>query len=130
MRMRGFVACLLLAPLAAGCGEVQSTLVGGKPITYWLQALHESNAKKRKEAVYKLGNVGSADPAAWPAVLAALQDTDATVRCEAILGILKFGAASQEAVPQLERLRRQDSSPRVRDYARQALERIDQGFES
>ena len=68
--MRQFKWALIVAALtlAAGCGPAAPTLSGGKPVSHWVQALHDPDPKKREEAVEKLGNVGSADPAAYPAL--------------------------------------------------------------
>src|SRR5262249_6782654 len=113
--------------LAPGCAQPQPTFAGGKPIEHWLKALESRDPKTRKEAVRKLGNVGSADPAAFPAVLGALNDPDTGVRREAIIAMLKFGAQAREAVPVLTELKRQDKDSRVRECAEKALESIEQG---
>jgi HEAT repeat protein len=113
----------LLAVWSNGCGRAQPTLAGGKPVSYWVEAVKSSDAKLRKEAVFKLGNVGPTDPTAFPAVASALDDQDAKVRCEAILAVLKFGAQAREVVPVLTRLR-QDPNSQVRDYAAKALDKL------
>lgn len=116
---------LLLALLAGGCGKERPMLAGGKPVRYWVEALRGSDAKLRKQAAFKLGNVGPADPSALPALLGALKDRDAAVRREAILALLKCGPEAQEAVPELRRLQRQDADIRVRICAARALEKLD-----
>src|SRR5262245_46715420 len=65
---------VLLAILLAGCGRSSVPLaVHGKPVAHWLQALHESDTKSRRKAVEALGNVGAADPAVIPALIATLE---------------------------------------------------------
>src|SRR5689334_10868552 len=108
---RGRVLCLSfvspsligagLALMVTGCGHAPPTLAGGKPVSYWVEELKNPDPKLRKTAVAKLGNVGSTDPAAFPAVCEALKDSDAAVRREAILALVKFGAAAREAIPTL-----------------------------
>jgi HEAT repeat protein len=112
-----------LALLAAGCGQTGPTLAGGKPVGHWVEALRSSDAKMRKTAVLKLGNLGSADPAALPAVTGALKDPDAAVRREAALALLRNAPAAAEAVPALTAAKT-DRDPQVREYAAKALERI------
>jgi HEAT repeat protein len=115
---------VLPAALAAGCGPARPTLAGGKPVDHWVQALRDADARVRRNAAFKLGNVGSCDPAALPALLGALHDPDAGVRCQAILALVKFGPEAREAAPALARLQRHDPSARVRTYAGKALARL------
>jgi hypothetical protein len=107
-----------------GCGQAAATMAGGKPVCYWVEAIHSPDAKLRKEAVFKLGNVGPADAAAFSALQEALRDADAAVRCEAILAMLKGGPAAQEAVPILTEMREHDRDAKVREYAGKALEKL------
>jgi HEAT repeat protein len=123
--MRRLVLAGLLLVICGGCGPKPPTLAGGKPVQHWVETLeHSTDVKQRKEAAFKLGNVGTAEPAAFPALVAALKDSDAKVRCEAILALLKFGAEAQDAVPVLTELRELDADSKVRTYAERALEKL------
>src|SRR5438046_8548903 len=75
---------VLLAVASSGCSRPQPTLAGGKPVSHWVEALQSPDAKLRKEAAFKLGNVGATDPTAFPALVGALKGRDAAVRCEAV----------------------------------------------
>ena len=99
-------------------------LAGGKPVDQWVAALNDPDAKTRKTAALKLGNVGTADPHALPALIAALDDRDAKVRTEVVLALVKFGHEAREAVPKLERIRRNDPNLKVRDYAGKLIEKL------
>src|SRR5579875_1600523 len=92
----------LLLALCGGCGSKPPALAGGKPVHYWLEALHHADARVRKQAAFKLGNVGVVDDKVLPALIAALKDPDAAVRCEAILALLKCGPAAAQALPKLQ----------------------------
>ena len=107
-----------------GCGRSAPTLAGGKPVSHWVEELHNPDAKLRKEAAFKLGNVGITDAQALPALLGALTDPDATVRCEVILALVKFGSAAREAVPKLLEYHEHDPDPKVREYAGKALAKV------
>src|SRR5437588_5142509 len=121
------VALLLLAVVVSGCGKAEPTLAGGKPVGYWVQALKDPDARLRKKAAFKLGNVGPADATALPALVEALSDPDAHVRSEAILALVKFGPAAKDARPVLAQLRQRDPSVQVRTQAGKALEKLQNG---
>jgi HEAT repeat protein len=115
---------ILVGVGCVGCGKSPPTLAGGKPVSYWLDALHAPDAKVRKKAAFKLGNVGSADPAALPALTAALADRDAAVRCEVILALLKFGSSARDVVPTLLVMQQRDGNAQVRQYAAKAVAKL------
>jgi HEAT repeat protein len=122
--MRQFVAAAILVAVAIGCNrKTQPTMVHGKPVDFWLTEITGKDPKARKKAVSALGLVGPADPAAIPAVIAALKDNDASVRNEAALALLNLGSAASEAVPALtETLKDPDGV--VRASAAKAIDRI------
>ena len=117
-----FLAVLLAC--AGGCGRARPTLAGGKPVLHWVAALRSPDARLRKEAVFKLGNVGPTDTAAFPAVRAALDDKDWRVRREAVLALTKFGPEATEAVPTLTQICQPDPNAQVRNCAARALARL------
>src|SRR5262245_6692165 len=110
----------LVALTIAGCQKAEPPKAGGKPVSYWVDALKESDAKVRKKAAFKLGNVGPTDGAALPALLGALEDADPGVRCEAVLALMKFGPPAREAIPTLEHMKARDRNAQARNYASRA----------
>jgi HEAT repeat protein len=124
MRHPCFLALALCFALCCGCGKSRPPLAGGKPVRYWIEALQSPDAKIRKQAAFKLGNVGPSDPNALPALLEALNDGDATVRREAILAVLKCGIEARTAVPTLRAVQQTDPNGQVRQCAAQALARL------
>ena len=116
---------VLLALAMSGCSKAGPTLAGGKPIDHWVAALQDPDAKLRKTAAQKIGNLGPAHPAAFPALHDALKDRDPGVRCEVILALVKFGPEAKEDLPTLAQLRKQDPNAKVRDYAARSLEKLE-----
>ena len=88
MRFLSSIGLALLLATVCGCGKEQPTLSGGKPVGHWVRTLQDPIPKMRKQAAFKLGNVGTSDPVALPALIGALKDRDAGVRREAVLAAL------------------------------------------
>jgi HEAT repeat protein len=120
--MRYLLAALLLAP-ALGCAKAPPTMAHGKPVEHWVQALRGRDAHARQKAVRVLGNVGTSDPAAVPALARAAADPAPAVRRAAVTALLQLGPAAAEARPALERLRN-DPDPQVRRDAALAVRKL------
>lgn len=120
--MKRLVFLILLLSLN-GCAKAQPTMAGGK----WASVLHDPDANVRKKAAFTLGNIGPSDPAVLPALIGALTDADAGVRCETILALLKYGPAAKEAIPELTQVQEKDRDPKVREYAAKALDKLKEG---
>ncbi len=119
-------ACVIAIALS-GCGRSGPKFAGGKPMSYWLQALQTGDAKQRQKAVFKLGNAGATDPVVLPAVIADLKDRDPAVRCEAILAVVKNGRGASAAIPALTELQQRDPNTQVRSYATRARAKLQRG---
>jgi HEAT repeat protein len=125
--MRAIPVFLLgAALLAAGCAKRPPLTAHGKPVAHWVEALRDPDARVRRKAVQVLGNVGTADPAAIPALTGAVKDKDARVRSAAVLSLLKIGPDAREAIPVLHDARN-DKDPKVRAQAALALAKIQGG---
>jgi HEAT repeat protein len=59
-----------------------------------------------------------------PALIEALKDKDAGIRCSAAIGLGYFGEQAKDAIPALQEAQH-DRDPRVREAAGVALSRID-----
>jgi HEAT repeat protein len=124
------VLFLLTAGLLAGCArQPVLKMAHGKPVAHWVAAVRDPDAGVRKKAVVALGHVGTADPAALPALIGALKDPEALVRRQAVLSLLNLGAEARAAVPALEEAC-QDSDALVSGYARKALAKVRGGEEA
>jgi len=127
MNCRKLLIVILAAIASSGCTrKFGPTLAGGKPVEEWVQALSDPDAKLRKKAAEKLGNVGSSDPAVVPALCAALNDKNADVRCEVILALVKSGPGAKAAIGPLRAISQQERDTKVRTYAAKALEKLEE----
>jgi len=116
---------VFVALVISGCGKrAGPTLVGGKPISVWVESLRSPDARVRQKAVDKLGNVGTADPQAFPAVVGALTDTDPAVRQAAIRALPKFGSKARDAVTDLSKIASDDPDAGLRSEAASAIQVI------
>ena len=118
------VTAMFAAGLCGCASQAGPTLAGGKPVSYWVKALEDSDARVRKKAVDKLGNVGNADPQAFPAVLTALKDKDAAVREAAVVALPKFGDRARESLTALAEVEADDPDDGVRAKAAATVQSI------
>jgi len=124
--MRLILVAILVISFS-GCTAQPAPDTGAR-VRHWIEALRQPDAKMRKEAAFKLGNLGLTDPASVvPALTEALKNADASVRCEVILALLKCGPAAKEAIPELTEAQQKDRDAKVRDYATKALEKLKEG---
>jgi HEAT repeat protein len=125
MRQLGVLGVTIVVGLGpVGCGTAPVTLAGGKPVAHWLADLKAQDARMRKQAVVKLGNVGTADPAVLPALLGAIKDQDAGVRYAVIVALAQHGPATPAALAALAEAQKQDRAAQVRQAAGRALEKL------
>jgi HEAT repeat protein len=118
------IAVFLITFLGCSRSPIANT---GERVNYWVQVLQEPEAKRRQEAAFKLGNLGPTDPAkVLPALIAALKDADAEVRCAAILALVKCRPEARRAISELAEVQKNDDDARVRDYAGQAVATLQQ----
>jgi HEAT repeat protein len=115
----------ILVILLGGCSG-KPTPDSSARVPHWIEALRQPDAKQRKQAAFKLGNLGLTDPATVvPALIGALKDADPAVRSEVILALLKCGPAAKQALPQLSEVQQQDGDAQVRSYAAKARAKIE-----
>jgi HEAT repeat protein len=118
----------MTAVVTGGCSKSAfPTQAGGKSVQHWVDRLSGSVLKNREEAATKLGNVGTADAAAIPALIGALKDKSPLVRRAAILALAKSGHAAQDAVAPLTEIQKHDQDAKVRELAAKGLKLLQGG---
>ncbi len=123
-RIHILVGFSLVLPI--GCGKAPPPT----RVNYWVEALRAPDARVRKKAAFTLGNLNATDSAVVPALQASLRDTDAAVRREAILALMKCGSIAVEALPSLTEMSQRDPDALVRTYAAKAVQRLQEGKRS
>src|SRR5262245_13012460 len=124
--MRTTFTLIAVAVLAAGCTreKVPTELYfSGEPVSHWTEAAKSPDPKVRKKAIDVLGNVGPSDPAAIPALIAAVKDKDASVRDAAVLALSKIGPQAADGLP-ARREEMKDANPTVPAHAVTAVDRV------
>ena len=115
---------LILSLTLPACAQKQTAITAhGKPVSFWLDELRNSDPQAREQAVNMLGNVGKADEAVMPALIGAVADADPGVRDAAVLALLNIGpdaAAGEDTLNQAL----SDPDATVRAHAAKALERV------
>ncbi len=119
-------ALMVLLGLAAcgnGCQSEERgpTLSGGREVKSWVAALRDPKPTVRRQAVLKLGNVGDADASVADALAEALEDSDAQVRHDAVLAVVKLRKPGAAIKARIDTMSREDKDPRVRDVSTRAL---------
>ncbi len=116
---------LIAALFLSGCGKSAPTLSGGKELSYWIAAVHDPSPSVRKEAAAKLGNAGAVEQGVVDALSVELTDTQADVRCAAILALARCRPDEvRSVVPTLEKLAASDPSLKARQYAARAVKKL------
>ena len=111
--------------LATGCGEKRTPmLAGGREVKSWVADLQSPEARVRRQAVLKLGNVGGTDPSVAPALAQALRDPDALVRHDAMLAVVKLPTPPDDIVTTLRAMAKDDKDARCRESAGKALKKL------
>ncbi len=124
-RRQRYLVKVVLALLVAGCGETAShTTVGGRDASAWIKALNDPDAKLRRQAVLKLGNVIADNPAAAEALETALKDADPLVRFDAVLAVFKDPVPRPSVLLALESMSLSDPDQKVKEAAAKALVKI------
>ena len=96
----------------------QSLLYGGKPASFWLNQLQDTNPKFRVEAVEALGSIAQKNKELIPVLMQALKDKDYTIEDAASKAL---GSLGTDAVPGLVEILKEKPSPYALNRAAVAL---------
>jgi HEAT repeat protein len=80
---------------------VEEAFSEARPISFWIDQLHDAQAARREQAAKAVGSIGSSAKAAVPALLQAVEDQEARVRLAAIQSLGRIGPDAKDAAPAL-----------------------------
>jgi HEAT repeat protein len=96
----------------------------GRTLTEWVADLKAASPQVRNAAAYEISGMGPAAAAAVPALIAALDDPEASVRFPVTVALGEIGPAAKDAVPRLKKMMDDEINDEVAAAAKRALRRI------
>jgi HEAT repeat protein len=119
-------AVLLLAPgaWAQGAGSAKEPVSDGRTLSEWVAELKGAAPQTRNAAAYEISGMGPAAAPAVPALIAALDDPDPTVRFPVTVALGEIGPAAKAAVPKLKQMMDEEINDEIAAGAKRALKRI------
>ena len=119
------ISALSKEPGSEDAATQQSVLYRGRPLSFYTQ--EAQNPVSRAAAFRAIGSFGSEANSAIPQVIAALRDSDATVRSAAAWALTQIAPKNDAGTVAALAQALSDSSPRVRGLAAVALREIGSG---
>jgi HEAT repeat protein len=118
-------AVFILASSAWAQGTASKEPVAdGRTLTQWVADLKAAAPQTRNAAAYEISGMGPAAAAAVPALIAALDDPEASVRFPVTVALGEIGPAAKGAVPRLKKMMDEEINDEVAAAAKRALRRI------
>jgi HEAT repeat protein len=96
----------------------------GRTLSEWVAELKAAAPQTRNAAAYEISGMGPAAAAAVPALIAALDDPEATVRFPVTVALAEIGPAAKDAVPRLKKMMDEEINDEIAASARRAVRRI------
>jgi hypothetical protein len=118
---------VLAAPAAAQKSKVAKAgepSYDGRPLSSWVEDLSGLSPYTRHSAAYAIASMGPKGAPAVPALIKALDDSEATVRYASALALREIGPDAKAAVEPLRKLVDGDRSEDVVAMARKAIKQI------
>ena len=86
---------------------------------------NDANVGVRANAVIAVGYVGAEAKSVVPFLIERLKENDGDIQCAAALALIQMGPAAKDAVPAVLAAWKSSGGPMLRDYAMDALQKID-----
>jgi HEAT repeat protein len=119
------VAVLVLTSSAWAQGATaKEPVADGRTLSEWVSDLKAVAPQTRNAAAYEISGMGSAAAPAVPALIEALDDSQASVRFPVTVALGEIGPAAKAAVPKLKTMVDEEINDEVAAAAKRALRRI------
>ena len=119
------VAVLVLTSSAWAQGATaKEPVADGRTRSEWVSDLKAVAPQTRNAAAYEISGMGSAAAPAVPALIEALDDSQASVRFPVTVALGEIGPAAKAAVPKLKTMVDEEINDEVAAAAKRALRRI------
>jgi HEAT repeat protein len=96
----------------------------GRTLSEWVADLKAPAPQTRNAAAYEISGMGPAAAAAVPALIVALDDSEAAVRFPVTVALAEIGPAAKDAVPRLKKMMQEEINDEIAASARRAVRRI------
>jgi HEAT repeat protein len=96
----------------------------GRTLSEWVADLKAPAPQTRNAAAYEISGMGPAAAAAVPALITALDDSEASVRFPVTVALAEIGPAAKDAVPRLKKMMDEEINDEIAASAKRAVRRI------
>ncbi len=96
----------------------------GRTLSEWVADLKAPAPQTRNAAAYEISGMGPAAAAAVPALIVALDDSEAAVRFPVTVALAEIGPAAKDAVPRLKKMMAEEINDEIAASAKRAVRRI------
>ena len=118
-------AALCLTSIASAQGPAgKEPVADGRTLSQWIEELKGLAPQTRNAAAYEISGMGPAAAPAVPALIAALDDPEASVRFPVTVALGEIGPGAKAAVPKLKQMMEEEINDEIAAAARRALRRI------
>jgi HEAT repeat protein len=118
-------AVLSFTSIASAQGTAaKEPVADGRTLSEWVAELKAVAPQSRNAAAYEISGMGPAAAPAVPALIAALDDPEASVRFPVTVALAEIGPAAKAAVPRLKKMMEEEINDEIAAAARRALKRI------
>jgi HEAT repeat protein len=118
-------AALILTSSAWAQGAASKEPVSdGHTLSQWVADLKAAAPQTRNAAAYEISGMGPAAALAVPALIAALDDPEPSVRFPVTVALGEIGPAAKDAVPRLKKMMDEDINDEIAASAKRAVRRI------
>ena len=118
-------AALCLTSIASAQGTAgKEPVADGRTLSQWIEELKGVAPQTRNAAAYEISGMGPAAAPAVPALIAALDDPEASVRFPVTVALGEIGPGAKAAVPKLKQMMEEEINDEIAAAARRALRRI------